>query len=48
LVHQVVKTLTESGKKAGHNITSHVRSTKRALAQMGACQKHVDSMMGTF
>lgn len=39
LVHQVVKTLTESAKKAGHKITSHVRSTKRALAQMGAVLK---------
>lgn len=39
LVHQVVKTLTESAKKAGQKIASHVRSTKRALAQMGAVLK---------
>lgn len=39
LVHQVVKTLTESAKKAGQKITSHVRSSKRALAQMGAVLK---------
>ena len=39
LVHQVVKTLTASAKKAGHKITSHLRSTKRALAQMGAVLK---------
>ena len=39
LVHQVVKTLTESATKAGQKITNHVRSTKRALAQMGAVLK---------
>jgi IS5 family transposase len=39
LVHQVVNTLTESARKAGHKITNHVRSTKRALAQMGAVLK---------
>lgn len=39
LVHQVVKTLTRSVKQAGQKITSHVRSTKRALAQMGAVLK---------
>jgi len=39
LVHQVVKTLTESARKAGQKITNHVRSTKRALAQMGAVLK---------
>lgn len=39
LVHQVVKTLTRSAKQAGQKITSHVRSTKRALAQMGAVLK---------
>lgn len=39
LLHQTVKTLTRHAKNAGHRITSHVRATKRALAQMGAILK---------
>lgn len=39
LLHQVVTTLTRHAKKAGQKMTSHVTSTKRALAQMGAILK---------
>lgn len=39
LLHQTVKTLTRHAKNVGHRITSHVRATKRALAQMGAILK---------
>jgi IS5 family transposase len=39
LLHQTVTTLTRAAKKAGQKITSHVRSTKRALAKMGAILK---------
>ena len=39
LLHQVVKTLTRTAQRAGHRITSHLRATKRALAQMGAALK---------
>jgi IS5 family transposase len=39
LLHQTVTTLTRQAKKAGQKITSHVRATKRALAQMGAILK---------
>jgi len=39
LLHQMVTTLTHQAKEAGKKITSHVRATKRALAQMGAILK---------
>jgi IS5 family transposase len=39
LLHQVVKTLTRHAKDAGINISSHVRATKKALAQLGASLK---------
>jgi IS5 family transposase len=39
LLHQVVKTLTRHAKGAGLNISSHVRATKKALAQLGASLK---------
>lgn len=39
LLHQTVKTLTRHARNAGQKITSHVRATKRALAQMGAILK---------
>jgi IS5 family transposase len=39
LLHQLVKTLTRHAKGAGLNISSHVRSTKKALAQLGASLK---------
>jgi len=39
LFHQVVQTLTRSAAQAGEKITSQVRSTKRALAKMGAMLK---------
>jgi IS5 family transposase len=39
LLHQVVKTLTRHAKSAGLNISSHVRATKKALAQLGASLK---------
>ncbi len=39
LLHQVVKTLTRHAKNAGANISNHVRSTKKALAELGASLK---------
>jgi IS5 family transposase len=39
LLHQVVKTLTRHANSAGLNISSHVRATKKALAQLGASLK---------
>lgn len=39
LVHQVVKTLTNTAQKLGKKITNHVRSTKAALAKVGASLK---------
>jgi IS5 family transposase len=39
LLHQVVKTLTRHAKGAGLKISSHVRATKKALAQLGASLK---------
>jgi IS5 family transposase len=39
LLHQVVKTLTRHAKSAGLKISNHVRSTKKALAQLGASLK---------
>jgi transposase, IS5 family len=39
LVHQVVKTLTNTAQKLGSKITNHVRSTKAALAKVGASLK---------
>lgn len=39
LLHQTVKTLTRTAKSLGEKITSHVRSTKRAVARLGASLK---------
>ena len=39
LLHQVVKTLTRHAKSAGLKISNHLRSTKKALAQLGASLK---------
>jgi IS5 family transposase len=39
LLHQVVKALTRHAKGAGLKISNHVRSTKKALAQLGASLK---------
>lgn len=39
LLHQAVKTLTRRARSLGEKITSHVRATKKALAQMGAALK---------
>jgi IS5 family transposase len=39
MLHQVVKTLTRHAKNAGANISNHLRSTKKALAQLGASLK---------
>jgi len=39
LIHQVVKTLTRTAQKLGKKISNHVRSTKAALAKVGASLK---------
>jgi IS5 family transposase len=39
LLHQTVKTLTRTVKKLGARITDHSRSTKKALARLGASLK---------
>lgn len=54
LLHQTVQTLTRGAKKLGEKITSHVRATKRAVAQLGAALKlkkktrkeHVQRVLG--
>jgi IS5 family transposase len=39
LIHQTVRTLTRTAGKLGEKITSHVRATKKAVAQLGASLK---------
>jgi len=42
LIHQTVSTLTRHAKAVGAKISNHVRTTKKALAQLGASLKSKD------